>query len=679
MPPLDPYAEISTDTEANDPYAAISDPAPASAPSWQPVAPVGGAPVAVGPAPDKYMQAAIEDRNRLIAAGVAPSQEGYTRRLVDAYTGGFADDVSAGLRTPIEMFRHGTTSIPEGYRYARAQEDLAKAKTEQNTSGVLGTATDLLGGAALLGNTIGAGTRLARPVYNYLRNIGTGIGIGTISGFGHASRLEDVPHDVAWNAGVGGVLGAAAPAIGAGIKGVGYAIRPFVQWMRKPENVGLNYVTNVMRRSGVSPQQAATMLQEARASGQPFTLGDALGNEGQRAMAAMAKQPGEQRQLIVDAMARNLDMPARVGARVGEALQAPTTAQQAAEVLQQQALIEAAPYYRAAEQVPTYSPRIQEFLNNPRVRQGLRTGVGYARDEATALGQPFDPFDMAITGYDKLGNPIIGGVPNLRTLHAAKMGLDDMYERARVPGAYGQQDTTESRVINNLKNAFVRAIDEVNPQYAQARRIYAGPMHVRDAIEEGRRMATSGRYEDNIRRFAAMSPTEQAGARIGYADAVRTPLERTGNYPSILREKSLKGTQELGAFATPSETQPLRRFLTREEQMIEMRNKALGGSPTAENLADMGEAPGGLGTALNLGRAVVTGHPGGIVRNTVSLLGRMGRGETEKQRVAITRILLAQHPEQVDALIAELAARDARARGVNPFVSRPPRYAPPSP
>src|SRR5690349_7658114 len=75
---------------------------------------LGAAPEA--PPPDKYQQAAVQDRNSLLAHGVNPDA-GLARLAVQGATFNTADELLAAARTPFEMVKRGTFNPVEGYRY----------------------------------------------------------------------------------------------------------------------------------------------------------------------------------------------------------------------------------------------------------------------------------------------------------------------------------------------------------------------------------------------------------------------------------------------------------------------------------------------------------------------------------------------------------------------------------
>ena len=63
-----------------------------------------------------------------------------------------------------------------------------------------------------------------------------------------------------------------------------------------------------------------------------------------------------------------------------------------------------------------WSPRIQNILELPIARSGLKKGIELARNDSAATGAPFNLREYAITGFDEAGQPIVGTVPNMRML-----------------------------------------------------------------------------------------------------------------------------------------------------------------------------------------------------------------------------------------------------------------------
>lgn len=611
---------------------------------------------------DKYRAAALADREKMARAGI-PLNEGYTNRMVQGATLGWVDELMAAGATPFAMAQHGTWDPREGYRYAKAREDLRQEKMRENTSGALGVAAEGVGG--LVGGGVAAGAKtvgsLGRPLVEYGKNVAKGAGIGATAGAGYAPDVESIPKSAA----MGGVLGAGVSGVVAPV--VAGVARPVVNAMRAPETIATQEVAAAARAAGVTPQEIVRRVTEAHGAGQPYAVAEAIGKEGQRALAAQAKVPGAQRQRIAETItARDLNMPQRVGQEVGEQYGAPTTAARASAELIDRASTQAAPVYRRAETVPTWSSRLQTFLDDPIVGPGLRQGVELQRLRNVGTDRPFNPRDAMITGWNEAGEPIYSGVPNMQTLHTLKVGLDRMIQD-NINQATGQLNA-RGNAIAGYRDRLIAEIDHLNPTYAEARRIYSDPMQVARAIEDGRVMPLRGRAEDNIAAYNAAPPTQQQGLRIGYADQVREQLERTGNYPGILREKSPKGVAEANAMA--NDPVRYRQFLNREEDMLRTSKAATGGSATAENLADMAVPPS---VAADIAVNAVTGNSLGLARSVIGHGTNLLKGQTQAQRNAITDALLSREPSMVDAMARRIEEHSRRPVGprasfVPPFV-----------
>lgn len=663
-----------TDTPswADDPVIA-----PPTATSWADV-----------PVPtDKYRVAAEEEYNRLSNSspiGRNPTQTGYAARAAKPFGMGWRDDIAAGAMVPFEMIKRGTLDPQEAYRYTRARETLNEEKLAENTKGVLGGVAEGLGIAGSVGNFAGSGVRagaqaipftkaatIPASVVNTGANMLRGGAYGAIQGAGDAPSADQMGRQAL----AGGVLGSALGGIlPIGINSALAAGKASSQLprLRDPGLVATEEVAAAARAAGVSPETIIQRLQTAQASGQPYTVADAIGHEGQRKLTAMAKVPGEQRQSIIDFLAtRDANMPERVGSQVGREMGAPASAEQSSRALIAKAKAEARPFYDKAENVgPIWNEQIDSFLKEPTMLPIIRHGVTMQRQESLLGGKPFKPSDYGITGFNEAGDPIMTAVPNMKTLHAAKVGLDSMIEAQtdKITGAV----TNQGRILQGVQKRLLENIDSMNPDYARARQLYAGPRQVETAVRTGQTWPTTGRGIDNIDEFNRFNQTAQQGARIGYADKVRQQLEG-GDFPRILKEKSLKGQTEIGALAgygptrTPGNFSPLKDFLKREEDMRRTTNKAAGGSSSIENAADIASAPSAGAVFGGLAKDAFTGNLLGAGKTAADILKIYGKGQSEAQRVAITKALMETDPKMAQAMADRIKDYELRRRGVNPW------------
>lgn len=608
------------------------------------------APQTAPAAPDQYQQAALQERDALKAQGV-DTGAGITRRAIQGATFNAADEVLAGLSTPLEMIKHGTFSPREGYNYAKAREDLIMDDARKNT-GVLGTAAELTGGLMSGAGAAGAGVGFASKAAN------AGLGarsaasaadaalIGGLSGLGEGNGFNERFGNAATGAALGGVIGGVAPSVISGLRAVASPITSNIGARLNPERYAQGQVARAVSESGMSPQQIGQEVSNASAAGQGmFTVADAMGNPGQRMLATTARGPGQARTDVVDFLNnRQAGQAERLSQITDDALGASGTARQSADALTQAARQQSAPLYKSAlNQKPVWTERLQQFFDDPATQSGLREGVAVQRLESLAKGEKFNPQDYAITGFNEAGDPIMSGVPNMRTINLIKKGWDNQLEAYR-DGTTGRLMLDErGRALDAVRRAFLTEVDSVNPDYAKARALYAGPAQVREEVGRGASAASRGRAEDNIQRFAGLNEPSKQGFRTGYADKLAEGFERSAEGVNKARGlTSDKRRAELDAMSLyqgpsqPGVASQVQQRINRESTMFQTRNAATGNSKTAENLADdaaMGVDPTLIGNLLS-------GNWSGAARGALQAGQNALSGNTPEVRQAIARMLL---------------------------------------
>jgi hypothetical protein len=381
-------------------------------------------------------------------------------------------------------------------------------------------------------------------------------------------------------------------------------------------------------------------------------------------LSNVTRAPGAGRTEAVNFLeSRQAGQGERVGNIIDQALGAGPTARQTMDQLTQQARQASAPLYRQAmNEAPVWSPRMQQFFNDPITQQGLREGVGVQRLESLANGQHFDPNDYAITHFNAAGDPVISGVPNMRTIDLIKKGWDNMLENYRDPTTGRLALDARGRALDQVRRAFLNEVDSINPAYAQARAAYAGPAQVRSAVPMGQKAATRGRAADNLDIFNRMNPQEQQGFRQGYADTLVGKAENGAMGVNKVRPlTSDKAQAELNALSLhqgpvqPGQLDPLQQRLGYEQRMFETRNQALGNSKTAENLAD--EAA--MSVDPTLIRHVLTGNWSGALHHALRAGGTPFSGNTAAVREAVGRMLLQRgtNPAQIQQMVGDTVRR----------------------
>lgn len=118
-----------------------------------------------------------------------------------------------------------------------------------------------------------------------------------------------------------------------------------------------------------------------------------------------------------------------------------------------------------------WSPRIQQFLDDPILKRGLARGMEVQRLEALAdpKAPPFNPRDYAVKGTDADGTPQISGVPNMRLLDAGKRGLDSIIHeyRDKVTGKLPDNDERLNAILD-VRKAYVEELKGLNSDYKAA-------------------------------------------------------------------------------------------------------------------------------------------------------------------------------------------------------------------
>jgi hypothetical protein len=179
-------------------------------------------------------------------------------------------------------------------------------------------------------------------------------------------------------------------------------------------------------------------------------------------------------------------------------------------------------------------------------------------------------------------------VTDFNTLFRTKLDLDDMIQKAENQGAGNR-----AFALGQVQRQVDRALAAASPEYRNANDTFARQSGVIDAVDAGR-AATSGRVraDDNIAAFNGMTPDQQNAFRAGYADPLIARVESASAAPTTNKARMLntpKFQQEFPAFAAPGQADQLGRRVGREQRMFETMNQAIGGSRTADNLADMDE------------------------------------------------------------------------------------------
>lgn len=533
------------------------------------------------------------DENRNSALGKADS---VARGAADMMSLGFADEIAAGgdaLFNPIFGTGNDGASIGERYDRNLNQQRATDAADSENRFGyrLTGQAAGALGGGIGLAKS---GLSLAQNAANAGQGLGRVAGMSAVDGgllglgqgFGSGEGgLENRLVNSGKGAAIGGVIGGAAPlAIAGGLAALKPVASPLMARLNPQKYTDLALNAGV-RRAGTSPERVAKALQSARDDGQEvFSMVDAMGNSGQRLMSTVARTPNDARQEVVgNLMRRQTGQGTRLSNALSEGFGAPDTAAQRTSSLMAQRDELANANYAAAREGsgPVNLQRVIASIDDT-VRPGVQQIVNPADDIAgDSIERALNSFRSRMTD----GKSVLTDFNRTLTL---KKDVSDAVETAKRAG-----QGNRARVLGMLNAQLDDALESASPAYRAANDTFKTQSRAIDAIDTGTN-AASGRMRatDNISTFDGLTGNEQAAFRSGYSDPWIARVEAASQLPTTNKARMLisdKTRQEFPAFAVPEQASKLSRRIGREQKMFETLNAAVGGSKTADNLADMAD------------------------------------------------------------------------------------------
>lgn len=588
------------------------------------------------PQVDQYHQAA-QQRLKDNADLYGPMDD-YKRKFTQGQTLGWYDDAQAYARAGLGTLMHpgSPMSFNERLKYEKAFEDERLKQANQNT-GALGTAAEISGGLATGLGAGRGGLTLIREGQQLLPRIGysalEGAGYGAVSGAGAGDGFNDRLQKALTGAAAGTALGAALPAAGAAIK---TALAPAVSNITArvdPAGYARSLVSRALDRSGMTADDVAQQLQQARSEGQGnYQLAD-VNPAFQRLTAGFMKAPGDGKTLGAEMLERRqANQGAELRSAVREGLNAPQTAEQLDTALRELRRNEANALYgivdREARSVDV-RPALAEadaFLNT----DGNIIGPELGR---TVRDNSIEATVRQARSYLANGND---RVTNFQQALRAKQEIDNLIETSN--------PQIQMRLIP-IRDALDAELEQASDMYATARDTYRRRSEQINAIAQGRNSANSGLPEDTIPAFARLSPAEQSSFRTGYADSLMTSL---GGPPGVNKARPLTADyvqQELNAIAAPGRADRLFRTINRSGQMNETRNLSNRGSGTAENLADAQDAA----VDPRLFSQIAQGNVMGALSTLGTGAANAITGNTEAVRNEALRILLNVNPSTQSA------------------------------
>ena len=513
-----------------------------------------------------------------------------------------------------------------------------------------------------------AGTGAATTAQAALQSAKAGATGGALAGFGSGEGgLENRLEGAALGGALGGTIGGSIPLIATGVSRVAGRATDALG-LRNPQTGGDRQLLRAFERdaAGGGPnieQVYGRTMSNVGQDARPEFLAD-MGGENVRRLAAMATQtPGAARQIAQTAIEqRTAGQADRISDDVMRLLSPNSDWHGTVDALQKARAQASRPLYEQAMTRNAWSPRVDDFINDPIAKQGLARGLQIQRLESVARGEPFNPQQLGVTLND-LGEPKLVGRPNMRVLDMVKSGLDDILEGYR-DGVTGRLNLDRTgKAIDEFRRSYVGVLDDLNPDYKAARQAWAGPSQAMDALTKGRNVF---RPDDEItaKMVRDMSPADKEMFLAGVSRAIRDRVENSAdgrNAVATFFNRPAFRDKLRAAFPSEDAFNRFAGLMQRETEMFrgQAQYGPRAGSPTARNMADAEDAmidpPGGV-----LG-SLMRGQFGTAATQGVEGILRRGQGMNSATADYLGPILFNSRQEQNAAQLARLLA--ARQEG----------------
>lgn len=503
-----------------------------------------------------------------------------------------------------------------------------------------------------------------------------------ISGSDTAARGGGA-EEIAGSAAIGAGAGAAIPAVGEGVKrllsAAGSKIYPMINAARNPQGEAARRVGMAISRDAASAPEAMLSASDeavARANNIPLTNVD-RGGETTRSLArSVANQSPEARQTI-EKVASD-----RFGAqsyRAGEFIRRLTNGN-VDDLGMQDAIRETARFvnkpaydrafsHRNAQQL--FTPGLQDLMQSPSVRRAVAKVPRRSADRAAVEGfkEIGNPFTINSKGAYVLRRKANGEMvtPTLQFWDQVKRNLDSEIGKAGRAG-----DNAMKADLTALKNKLVGELDTAVPQYAAARRGAASYFGAEDAIEAGRKFATTPRSVPEAKKaFEKFTGVEKSGFAIGYAseliDRIKASGDRMNVINSVFKSQSARESMELVFGA--QKVKEIEAYV-RVEDIVDRLRGAMGNSTTARQLQELGLAAGQAG-AGGLGGYMITGDWKGALAGAA--LPRAGRYVSDRVNAnvmaSMAKLLAADSAGALKMAVQQAAAKPAYMQALEVYGS----------
>lgn len=603
--------------------------------------------------------------------GVASNANGIALNVLNGLSFGFNDEMGgltealvkrvSGDKRPLSQIYHESQQKQEGEEKGyQAAHPIAAGASEAVGNFIPAVAATLAGAP----EASPIGSQIIKEGSTALRRIGRGAGLGGaaggVAGVGNSEVGQEMEGGVTGAAG-GAVLGGAVPGalefaspVVKGLRKAGSWLTGLVDNAEAPATAAEGKILQGMQRDNMTPAMAADDMRAQQQLGKPVGIVDVGGQNLKGTARAAATLPGPGKQTAAAAIDTRADQQlGRVLGDVEQGVGVPVQDSGAvAESIVARRKAMAAPLYQAAEAKPLdlTSPGMQALLKRPTIKRAMRQAERNLQDEG-------------------------GGTGHLARIDAVKRVLDGKIGVAKRSG-----DNEAVRRFTMLKQQMLEEVDRQVPEFAAARKVYAGESELADALEDGRGFLKMDPRAAG-RTIEKLTEGEREMFRVGAVDAIRNRASQAADnadHANIV--KSIFGWGKDGAykrelmeklFPSKNAFEQFEARMQSELEMVRTRNHVAANSNTATKLAEQDDMGDSIATGANMAVDAAGGNmKGALMRGaravTDHTLGRLRSGLTESTRGEVSKQLFNfTEAEQAEDFLQRLERLRQKRQDVN--------------
>lgn len=505
------------------------------------------------------------------------------------------------------------------------------------------------------------------------RVLNSAISSGGISAADTMARGGDI-FDAGTQGAVGAGIGAGIPVIGslirAGIGAVGDKVAPTINALRDaPKEATRRLGLAVERDRVANPQALVNSTDEAVARENSIPLLNVdRGGETTRALARSVANQSPEARATIEKVAD--DRFAGQSQRASEFIRR-MTGGAVDDIGYQNAIRDTARYvnkpaYDRAFSEPAaqemWDRGFQQLMQAPAMQKAVRGAVGRGANRA------------AVEGFQAVKNPFVehngqfmirvnedGSIarPTLQFWDQVKRNLDSEIGKAGRAG-----DNTFQADLLAIKKQLVDMMDSAVPSYQKARQGAASFFGADDAIEAGKKFATTPRLVPEARAaYEKFAPAEKAGFATGYASELIDRIKASGDRTNVINQvfKSQSARESMELVFGPQKMKEVEAYV-RVEDLVDRLRGAMGNSTTARQLVELGIGAGS-------GFAVTGGDwKGALGGAALAKGGRMlGQRVDDKVMQQIAQMLTSNNPQTIQSAVKLAAQGPAYMKGLEDF------------